>query len=107
MARVAELREGVLILAGPTVPQPLDDVCLVCAECATELPGAQWSVERSQEVPDGSEPMSDADALEALAAELNEPGECNGADLGEMAGRLLSRTGRRIPDQPDDEGIWG
>jgi ferredoxin len=100
VTRVADLREGVLVLDGPAVLQPLDDVCLVCAQCAAELPGAAWSAERPLEVPRGEEPLTDAEALDALAAELNEPGDWNGADVCELAADLLRRTGRRVLDEP-------
>lgn len=104
-ARVAALRDGTLILDGPIVPQPLDGVYLVCAECAAELPGAEWSAERPRQVPRGRHPITDAEALDALAAELNEPGDWNGADVCELAADLLRCTGRAIQDGPDDEGI--
>lgn len=107
VAPVAELREGVLILAGPAVPQPLDDVSLVCTECAAELSGAEWIAERPRHVPAGKEPATDTEALDALAAKLNEPGDWNGGDICELAAGLLRRTGRPIADWPDDEGIWG
>jgi len=102
VARVAGLRDGVLLLEGPVVPQPLDGVYLVCAECAAELPGAEWSAERALHVPCGEQPMTDADALDALAAKLNEPGDWNGADVCEHAADLLRRTGRAIEGGPDD-----
>jgi hypothetical protein len=46
-----------------------------------------------------------AEALDALAARLNEPGECSGGDLVELASELLSRTGRPVAEERDDEGI--
>lgn len=57
-------------------------------------------------LPEGRQPLPDAEALDALAAKLNEPGECNGGDLVELAASLLLRTGRRVEDEPDDEGVW-
>jgi len=103
LARVAALRDRTLILDGPIVLQPLDGVYLVCAECATELPGAEWSAERPRQVPRGRHPITDAEALDALAAALNEPGERNGAaKLGELAADLLRCTGRAIQDEPDE-----
>ena len=101
VARVADLRDGVLLLDGPVVPQSLEGVYLVCAQCAAELPGAEWSAERPLGVPRGEEPLTDAEALDALAAELNEPGDWNGADVCELAADLLLRTGRRVLDEPD------
>lgn len=103
VARVDELRDGVLVLDGPAVPQPLDDVYLVCTQCAAELPGAEWSAERPSRIPQGEQLLTDADALDALAEKLNEPGEWNGGDICELAADLLRRTGRRISAEPDEE----
>lgn len=100
VAPVAELREGVLILAGPPVPQPLDDVSLVCAECAAELNGAAWSSERPRGVPRGRHPITDAETLDALAAELTEPGDWHAADVCELAADLLRCTGRSVDGEP-------
>jgi len=100
-AAVVELRDdGVLVLDGPLVAQPLDDVLLACAECTTELPQSEWSQERPRGVPRGQEPIADADALDRLAAELNAPGCWNGGDVCELAAELLRRTGRRVEDEP-------
>jgi hypothetical protein len=100
-APVAELGDnGILVLDGPLVSQPLDDVLLACVECATELSHSDWLQERPRGVPDGQDPISDADALDRLAAELNEPGCWNGGDVCELAAELLRRTGRRVEDEP-------
>jgi hypothetical protein len=106
VAEAVELREGILILAGSPVPQRFDDVHLICMDCGAELDSVEWSEERPQHVPDGRLPLSDAGALDALAAELNEPGDWNGADVCELAADLLRCTGRPIEDEPDDEEIW-
>jgi hypothetical protein len=100
VARVAGLRDGTLILDGPAVAQPLDGVYLVCAECAAELPGAEWSAERPRQVPRGEQSMTDADALDALAEKLSEPGDWNGGDVCGLAAELLLRTGRCVSDGP-------
>ena len=100
VARVCELRDGTLILDGSAVPQPLDDVYLVCAECAAELAGAEWSAERPRQVPRGEQPLTDADALDALAEKLSESGDWNGGDVCELAAELLLRTGRCLSDRP-------
>lgn len=68
--------------------------------------GARWSEERPRHRPHGQRPLPDSEALDTLAAKLNEPGECNGGDLVELVSTLLLRTGRRVEDEPDDEGIW-
>ena len=99
-ARVAALRDGTLTLDGPIVPQPLEGVYLVCTECSAELPGAEWSAERPRQVPRGEQPLTDADALDALAEKLSEPGDWNGGDVCELAAELLLRTGRCVSDRP-------
>ncbi len=103
VARVADLRDGVLVLDGPLVPQPLDDVVLACAECATELPESDWSQEHPRRLSAGQEPITDADALDRLAAELGAPGCWNGGDVCELAAELLRLTGRRIEHDPYPE----
>lgn len=103
LARVAELRGGVLVLDGPTVPQPLDGARLLCAECGTELPGAEWSAERPRHVPRGQQPITDADALDRLAAHPNAAGDWNGAELCELAVDLLRCTGRHVEHGPYPE----
>ena len=100
VASVAELRDGALILTGPLTPQPLDDVQLICTECAAELAGVEWSEERPRAVPRDEQPLTDDEALDALAVRVNEPGECNGGDLVELVSQLLPRTGREVVDDP-------
>jgi hypothetical protein len=105
IAEVVALRDDVLFLAGPTAPQPLDDVHLVCADCDTELQDVSWTEERHRCVPIGCQPLADFEALDMLAAKLNEPGDWSGADVCELAATLLLRTGRWVEDEPDDEGV--
>lgn len=59
--------------------------------------------ERGDHVPFGQEPISDAEAMDRLAAKLNEPGQWNGGDVCEVAAMLCVRTNRPIEDEPDDE----
>lgn len=106
VADVVAIRDKMLILAGPSTPQALDDVRLVCSDCGSELHDLEWAEERPQHVPDGRLPLTDARVLDELAAELNEPGDWNGADVCELAADLLRCTGRPIEDEPDDEGVW-
>jgi len=85
---------------------PLDDAQLFCAACGAELDGVGWSEERPRHVPRDERPLSDAEALDRLAGELNGPGDWSGADVCELAADLLRCTGRRVEDEPDDEGMW-
>jgi hypothetical protein len=102
-ADAVAIRDGALILAGPSVPQPLDDARLACSACGTELEGIEWDAERPLHVPEGRSPLDDAKALDALAEKLNEPGCWNGGDVCELAADLLRCTGRHIEDEPYPE----
>ena len=99
IAEALELRNNVLVLDGPPVQEWLDDVRLICVECDHEVT-AEWTDERPRHVPDGQRPLHDGEALDALAAKLNEPGAWNGADVCELAAALLAQTGRVIADEP-------
>ena len=102
VAGVVELRDGVLILDGPTATEALDDVHLACAECGERLADIEWSEERSEHVSPTQPLLSDEEALDALAAKLREPGAWSGADVCELAAELLARTGREIEEEPED-----
>lgn len=99
IATAVELRNGVLVLDGPPAQEWLDDVRLICVECGHEV-AAEWTDERPRHVPDGQRPLHDGEALDALAAKLNEPGAWNGADVCELAAALLAQTGRVIAGEP-------
>jgi len=47
----------------------------------------------------GEREISDAQALDALAARLNEPGDWNGGDVCKLLAGLLQRTGRRLEEE--------
>lgn len=102
VAGVVELRDGILVLDGPAGAQAMDDVHLVCAECGEGLEGVEWDEEREGRMPGEGDLLSDADALDALAAKLNEPGPWSGADVCELTAELLARTGREIEEKPED-----
>jgi uncharacterized C2H2 Zn-finger protein len=106
VAEVLELRDGILTLAGPPTPQPLDDAHLACAVCGAAVEGVEWVKERPRHLPYGRRPLPDSEALDMLAAKLNEPGDWNGADVCELTATLLLQTGRRVEDEPDQEGVW-
>ena len=46
--------------------------------------------------------LADREALDMIAAKLNEPGQWNGGDVCELAAQAVSRTGRLIEDEPED-----
>jgi DNA-directed RNA polymerase subunit RPC12/RpoP len=101
VAGVVELRDDILVLHGPAGAQAMDDVHLVCAECGEQLDGVEWNEEREEGAPGDGDHLSDADALDALAAKLNEPGQWNGGDVCELAAELLVRTGRAIDEETE------
>ncbi len=102
VATALELRDGVLVLDGPAGAEAMDDVHLVCVECGERLDGVEWSEEREEGTPGDGDHLSDPEALDALAAKLNEPGQWNGGDVCEFAAGLLTRTGREIKEEPED-----
>lgn len=101
LAGVVELRDGILLLDGPAGAEAMDDVHLVCAECGERLDGVEWSEERAEQAPHSPDLLSDAEALDALAAKLNEPGAWSGGDVCELAAALLVQTGRAIDGEPE------
>lgn len=59
--------------------------------------------EDREHVPYGSEPITDAEAMDRLVAKLNEPGQWNGGDVCEVAATLCTLTNREIKDDEEDE----
>lgn len=56
-----------------------------------------------EHVPYGSDPITDAEAMDRLTAKLNEPGQWNGGDVCELAATLCTLTNREIKDDDEEE----
>ena len=79
----------------PRCAQQLDDVYLVCAECAAELPGAEWSAERPRQVPRGEQPMIRRRRPRRARREAQRAGQLERRRKSRRTGgELLLRTGR-------------
>ena len=59
------------------------------------MQGEAW---RPEQVPAEASVTDGEDALNLIAARVNEPGECQGADFVEVVSQLLPRTGREVVD---------
>jgi hypothetical protein len=60
--------------------------------------GVDWDDERAVGAPTASAEVPDERALNLIAGEVNQPGECQGADFVEFVSQLLPRTGRAVVD---------
>lgn len=98
VATVLRVEGKTLILASAPVPARLADVQLCCFDCGREQDAMQWEDERPEHAPAVGMVVDAEDALDRIAARVNEPGECNGGDLVELVCQLLPRTGRAIKD---------
>ena len=98
VATPLRLEGEVLVLDMAPRPAPLDDVQVCCRKCGQEQGGVRWEKWRPAQAPAEAAVVEAEDALDMIAGRINEPGECQGADLVEFVSQLLPRTGREIVD---------
>ncbi len=98
IARALGVEGNTLILDSDPVPESHDDVHLCCFDCGQQQRGMDWEEERPQHAPADGIVMHADEALDKIAAKVNEPGECNGGDLVEVVSQLLPHTGRAVED---------
>lgn len=98
IATPLRLEGGVLVLDTAPRPTPLDDVVISCRSCGREQDGVRWEEWRPDQLPAEVSVVEGEDALDLIAAYINRPGECQGADFVEFVSQLLPRTGREIID---------
>jgi hypothetical protein len=97
VAAALRLEGATLVLGSEPSAQGLDDVRLCCLDCGQGQDSVKWDDERPEHDPAGA--MVDAEvALDCIAAYINEPGECQGADFVEFVSQLLPQTGREVVD---------
>jgi hypothetical protein len=88
----------VLVLDAAPRPSALDEVQICCRSCGREQDGLRWEDWCSEQAPTGDGVIGDEDPMDSIAAYLNQPGECQGADFIEFVCQLMPRTGRAILD---------
>lgn len=98
VATPLRLEGGVLVLDAAPRPAPLDDVQLYCRDCGHEQHGIEWAEWRPAATSAGAVVVEADEALDLIAAQINEPGETNGGDFVEFVSQLLPLTGREIVD---------
>lgn len=96
IATALRVEGNTLILDSDPVAERHDDIHLCCFDCGQEQHGVEWEEERPEHAPAEGMVLDAEDALDRIAARLNEPGECNGGDLVELVSELLPRTGRPV-----------
>ena len=98
VATPLRLEGAVLVLEATPRPAPLDEVVISCRACGREQDGVRWEEWRPDRLPANTGLVEAEDALDLIAAHVNEPGEVQGADFVEFVSRLLPRTGREVTD---------
>ncbi len=98
VATPLRLEDEVLVLDRSPQPAALDEVQIICRSCCRMQVRVRWEDWRPEQLPDGESVIDDGDAMDAIAAHVNQPGECQGADFVEFVCRLLPRTGREVLD---------
>jgi hypothetical protein len=87
-----------LVLDTAPRPAPLDDVVLSCRNCGREQHGVRWEEWRPDRLPADASVVEGEDALDLIAAYVNERIEVQGADFVEFVCQMLERTGREVLD---------
>ncbi|MBS1861880.1 MAG: hypothetical protein JSS68_09225 [Actinobacteria bacterium] len=98
LAKPLRVEDEVLILDGSPVTAVLDEVQITCRGCGEEQTGLRWDDWRIEHLPAGESAVDGEEAMDAIAAYINQPGECQGADFVEFVCQLVPRTGREILD---------
>lgn len=98
VATPLRLESGVLVLDAAPRPVPLDDVQICCRDCGQEQDDIEWAEWRPAVTPAGAVVVEADEALDLIAAQINEPGETQGGDFVEFVSQLLPLTGREIVD---------
>jgi len=98
MASVVRLDGETLILATAPKPARLDEVQICCFDCGRQQRAVDWDDERLEHAPISGMAIDAETALDRIAARVNEPGECQGADFVEFVCQLLPQAGRQVVD---------
>lgn len=98
VAKPLRVEDEVLVLDSSPHTAVLDEVQISCRSCGREQGGVRWEDWRPEQLPAGESVIDDEDAMDAIAAYVNQPGECQGADFVEFVCQLVPRTGREILD---------
>ena len=98
VATPLRVEDEVLILESSPHTAVLDEAQISCRNCGREQSGVRRDDWRPEQLPVGASVIDDEQAMGAIAAYLNQPGECQGADFVEFVCELVPRTGREIID---------
>lgn len=98
VATALRVEDEVLVLDRSPHVAVLDEVSITCRSCGREQARLTWEDWRPEQVPAAESVIADGDAMDAIAAYVNKPGECQGADFVEFVCRLLPRSGREVFD---------
>ncbi|HWC48504.1 MAG TPA: hypothetical protein VG448_06460 [Solirubrobacterales bacterium] len=97
VATALRIEDQVLVLEGSPQVAVLDEVSISCRSCGSQQVEVDWEEWRPEQLPAGESVIDDKEALDAIAAHINQPGECQ-ADFVDFVCKLLPRTGRGILD---------
>jgi hypothetical protein len=98
VATPLRVEDEVLVLDSSPHTAVLDEVSISCRSCGREQAGVRWEDWRPEQLAAGESVIDDEEAMDAIAAHINQPGECQGADFVEFVSKLVPRTGREILD---------
>ena len=98
VAMPRRLEGEILVLDTVPRPAPLDDVQICCRSCGREQDGMRWEEWRPEQVPADAVVIEAEDALDRIAAYVNERSEVQGADFVEFVCQILPATGREVVD---------
>lgn len=98
VATPLRVEDEVLVLDAAPYPAALDEVKISCRSCGEGQDGVRWDEWRAEQAPDDGIAIGDEDAMDAIVAYLNQPGECQGGDFVEFVCRLVPRSGRELLD---------
>lgn len=87
VATPLRVEDEVLILGSSPHTAALDQVRIACRSCGRKQEGVRWEDWRPEQLPASKSVIDDEAAMNAIAAYINQPGECQGADSSNLSAR--------------------